>query len=120
MTADAGASPRPEPARAVRAAVDSLAVALRPHGGGLVLESLDDGPGGATVRLRFTGMCAGCPARPLCHDQTVAPVLRSLPGVAEVVAPGTRVDAAAAARLRRMFAPPGPGPDPYLPRGGGQ
>jgi Fe-S cluster biogenesis protein NfuA len=106
-------------AAGVARTVAALSTAFRPHGGGLVLEALE----GATVRVRFTGMCTGCPARILCHEQTVVPVLGALSGVHGVEAPGTRVDAAAAARLRQMLGTsaghdPASGPGSEPERGG--
>jgi hypothetical protein len=78
-------------------AVQALSRTLRGHGGGL--ELVEDGP---VPTVRYTGMCAGCPGRPACHEGLVAPVLLGLPGVRGVDAPGTRVDPVARARLQRF------------------
>lgn len=78
-------------------AVRALSRAMRGHGGGLELVA-----DGAVPTVRYTGMCAGCPGRPACHEGLVAPVLLGVPGVRGVDAPGTRVDPAARARLQQF------------------
>ncbi|MEU8801303.1 hypothetical protein [Spirillospora sp. NPDC048819] len=78
-------------------AVRALSRTMRGHGGGLELVA-----DGAVPTVRYTGMCAGCPGRPACHEALVAPVLLGLPGVRGVDAPGTRVDPAARAGLQQF------------------
>ena len=99
--------------------ISALARVLRSHGGGLVLEQ--DGP---DVRVRFTGMCAACPCRVLCHDNLVRPALLAVEGVETVDAPGTRVDISVRRRIAALYgrqeapdvhngdAGPGPGRGP--------
>ena len=88
---------------AVDARLDFVRRRLRAHAGGIELRGVD--PDGI-VRLRFTGMCAGCPLKPLTMAMVVIPALRPLKGVREVVAPGARVSATSQARLRTIK-PPG-------------
>ncbi len=77
--------------------VEALSGVLRGHGGGLQL--LSDGP---VPSVRFTGMCAGCPGKPGCHEGLVVPALLAVPGVRDVEASGTRTDPAARARLQAV------------------
>lgn len=83
----------------VESIVAALSRVLRAHGGSLDLLGQDDG----TVRLRFSGMCGSCPAKPSCLEATVRPALLAVEGVTEVDAEGTRLDPAAQARLRRFL-----------------
>ena len=53
---------------AVLAKLEELRPALAAHAGGVELVEINQG----TVRLRFTGMCTGCPLRPLSQS-TYAP-----------------------------------------------
>jgi Fe-S cluster biogenesis protein NfuA len=66
------------------------------------IELLDVSPLGA-VRVRFTGMCAGCMFRPLTMRGTIEPALRAVPGVSAVAADGARISEEAAERLRRYI-----------------
>jgi Fe-S cluster biogenesis protein NfuA len=80
----------------VRRAVDELNVMMTSHAGQVVLESVSaDG----VVSLRFDAFCAGCPYRPATMYATIRPRLLAVPGVTDVVAPGTRVSEAAARRM---------------------
>lgn len=72
---------------------------LAAHAGGVLLEQVD---GAGVARLRFTGMCAACPAKPVTMSVVVAPALERVDGVTGVEAAGTRVSPAAAARLARL------------------
>lgn len=85
----------------VEAALAAIAPALAAHAGGVELAGLD----GGAVRLRFTGMCTGCPLRPLTTHSTIRPALARVPGVTSVEVEGSRVSAEAEARLARAFAP---------------
>lgn len=88
----------------------ALSRVMRAHGGGLELDQA-----GPHAEVRFTGMCAGCPGRPLCLENLVAPALLAVDAVTSVTAPGTRADPAALGRFRSLSAdrprddPPGPG-----------
>ncbi|MGH2872120.1 MAG: NifU family protein [Solirubrobacteraceae bacterium] len=77
--------------------------ALAAHGGGIEIAGLDDR---GTVRLRFTGLCAGCQLRPLTFAETVEPAIAALDGVTAVEADGARISEHALARLRRYRALP--------------
>jgi Fe-S cluster biogenesis protein NfuA len=57
---------------------------------------------GGVVRVRFTGMCQGCPFRPLTMHGTIIPALIAVPGVTKVLADGARISDEAAARLAKM------------------
>lgn len=73
---------------------------LGAHAGGIELDALGrDG----SLRVRFTGMCAGCPFRPLTMHGTVRPALLALPGVTAVEADGARVSEEALERMRRYL-----------------
>lgn len=78
--------------------------ALAAHGGGIELASVDDR---GAVRLRFTGLCAGCQLRPLTFVETVEPAIAAIDGVGSVQADGARISEHAIARLRhyRALAP---------------
>lgn len=76
--------------------VAQVSRALGYHGGGVRLESLS--PGGL-VRLRYVGMCTGCPTRVLCGAYTVTPEVLRIQGVRSVELPGTRISDEARARL---------------------
>jgi Fe-S cluster biogenesis protein NfuA len=69
---------------------------LATHAGGIRLVEVT---GDGAVRLRFTGMCAGCMLRPLTMANVVAPALSDIAGVTRVDAAGTRVSVAAYARM---------------------
>lgn len=75
----------------------ALSRVMRAHGGGLVLEH--DGP---EVRVRYTGMCAACAGRVLCHQNLVRPALLAIAGVESVEAPGTKVDHSVLARIEAL------------------
>lgn len=84
----------------VLARLDDLRPALEAHAGGIELIDIDTG----TVRLRYTGMCTGCPLRPLTTASTVRPALLALRGVTDVQIEGSRISAEAEARLAAAFA----------------
>jgi Fe-S cluster biogenesis protein NfuA len=79
--------------------VDELGVVLSAHAGGIELVEVADG----IARLRYTGMCTGCPLRPLTTMSTVRPALLELDGVAAVEVEGSRISAEAEARLAAAF-----------------
>jgi Fe-S cluster biogenesis protein NfuA len=85
---------------AVIARLDELRPALEAHAGGVELIEVD----ASTVRLRYTGMCTGCPLRPLTTASTIRPALLSVRGVTEVQIEGSRISAEAEARLVEAFA----------------
>jgi Fe-S cluster biogenesis protein NfuA len=70
---------------------------MRSHAG--AVELVEVGLDGV-VELRFTGMCQGCPFRPLTMHGTIVPALMEVPGVTEVRAAGARISEFAAERLR--------------------
>jgi Fe-S cluster biogenesis protein NfuA len=84
----------------VAARVEEVRALMSAHAGGV--ELIDLSPRGG-VRLRFTGMCAGCPYRPLTMEGTIRPALESVPGVTAVQADGARVSEEALARMRRYL-----------------
>jgi Fe-S cluster biogenesis protein NfuA len=85
---------------AVLERLEELRPALDAHAGGVELVEVDRG----VVRLRFTGMCTGCPLRPLTTASTIRPALLSLEGVEAVEIEGSRISAEAEARLAAAFA----------------
>ena len=76
--------------------VGSLSAALHSHAGGL--ELVDHGDDG-DVTVRFTGMCTGCPLRPVTFTGVVKPALLQLEGVESVHAEGGRLSRQAEERL---------------------
>ena len=85
---------------AVELRLAELAPLLRTHAGGL---DLVDVSADGEVSLRFTGMCAGCPFRPLTAVSTIRPALLSVPGVRSLSIPGTRISEEAEERLLRAL-----------------
>jgi len=85
---------------ALLARIEELRPALDAHAGGVELVAVD----GGVVRLRFTGMCTGCPLRPVTTASTIRPALLELDGVTAVVVEGSRISAEAEARLAAAFA----------------
>jgi Fe-S cluster biogenesis protein NfuA len=85
---------------ALDARLEQILAVMASHAGGV--ELVDTDARGA-VRLRFTGMCAGCRLRPLTLRATIEPALLAVPGVTAVEADGGRISAEAAARLQRYF-----------------
>jgi Fe-S cluster biogenesis protein NfuA len=69
---------------------------LSAHAGGIELEEL--APDGS-VRVRFVGMCTGCPFKGLTLTATVQPMLREVQGVTRVEAIGVRLSDEAEKRL---------------------
>ena len=84
---------------AVLARLDELRPVLGAHAGGVELVEVDRG----VVRIRYTGMCTGCPLRPLTTASTVRPALLAVDGVESVEVEGSRLSAEAEARLAAAF-----------------
>jgi Fe-S cluster biogenesis protein NfuA len=85
---------------AVLSRLDELRPALQAHAGGIELIAID----GGVVRLRYTGMCTGCPLRPLTTASTMRPALLALAGVTAIEIEGSRISTEAEARLAAAFA----------------
>jgi Fe-S cluster biogenesis protein NfuA len=85
---------------AVLARIEELRPALDAHAGGVELVAVQEG----VVRLRFTGMCTGCPLRPVTTASTIRPALLELQGVTAVEIEGSRISAEAEARLAAAYA----------------
>jgi len=81
---------------ALRERIDAVCALMRAHAGAIELVEVSER---GVVRVRFTGMCAGCQLRPLTMRGTIAPALESLPGVTAVHADGARISEEAAQRL---------------------
>jgi len=87
--------------QALDASLEMVAMRVASHAGGIEVVGLsDDG----ALELRFTGMCAGCPYRPLTMAVTIRPALLAVKGITQVVADGARVSEEAAARLSSYMA----------------
>lgn len=89
----------------LRSGIDSrlgaISQALNAHAGGVELRNLSaDG----VVSLRFTGMCTGCPLRPVTLNGVVKPALLTVDGVTAVHAEGGRLSREAEERLGRQLA----------------
>ena len=86
---------------AIEAGVREVGARLAAHAGGLELAGIaDDG----TVTVRYTGMCTGCPYRPLTTAWTVRPALLAFEGVTAVRTEGSRISEEAEARLAAALA----------------
>lgn len=80
----------------VQARVAQLDRLIKAHAGGLMLEGVArDG----TVRVRFTGMCAGCENRPVTTIGSVRPALMAIEGVVRVEIVGARISEEAEQRI---------------------
>jgi Fe-S cluster biogenesis protein NfuA len=87
---------------AISARVAEIARLMDVHAGGIELKDVsDDG----VVRVRFTGMCTGCPNRPLTTAWAVKPGLLELDGVTAVEIEGSRISAEAEERLMSYIGP---------------
>ena len=84
---------------AVLARLEELGPILGAHAGGVELVEAE----GGVVRIRYTGMCTGCPLRPLTTVSTVRPALLELDGIESVEIEGSRISAEAEARLAAAF-----------------
>ena len=74
---------------------------LAAHAGGLQLREVH----GGEVHVAYTGMCTGCPLRPLTTTATVRPALLALPEVTAVHVAGGRISEEAEQRLAAALAP---------------
>jgi len=83
-------------AAALERQVDVVSTMMSSHLGSI--EVVDVSPRGE-VRVRFLGLCAGCPLKPLTLASTVRPALLDVEGVTHVDAIGARVSEEAARRL---------------------
>lgn len=92
--------------RALEEAVVWINGRLRYHGGGIELVAVDEPAnpesGGATVHVRFAGLCTACAWKTLTWFGTVKDAIEAVPGVASVEAPGTRVSEQAERRFRAL------------------
>ena len=84
---------------AVERRVEEVSRLMWSHAGGIELDRLDED---GRVRVRFTGMCTGCPFRPVTMATTIRPALAEVDGVREVEATGVRVSEHAARRLAEV------------------
>lgn len=85
---------------ALESVVAEIDSALRAHAGGIdLVDKSEDG----TATMRFTGMCAGCPMRPLTTAATVRPALLSVEGVTRVEIDGSSISEYAEQRLAKAF-----------------
>jgi Fe-S cluster biogenesis protein NfuA len=84
---------------AVALRIDELGVVLGAHAGGVELVEIV----GGIARVRYTGMCTGCPLRPLTTASTVRPAMLELDGIESVEVEGSRISAEAESRLVAAF-----------------
>lgn len=76
---------------------DLVSRMLSAHGGGVEVDSCDDG---SHLRLRFNGLCTACPMRPMTLARIVTPAFSDLDGVTVEIA-GVRLSGRAQERLDR-------------------
>lgn len=86
---------------AVRERLGDLSRLMNTHAGGLELVDID---AEGHVTVGFTGMCTGCPFRPLTLAGTIRPGLLALHGVTSVTAKGSRISVEAEERLAAAIA----------------
>lgn len=84
------------PRAAIASRVKMISRVLNAHAGGLELTEVDRN---GSVTVRFTGMCTGCPLRPISLHGLVKPALLGIDGVTAVVAAGGRTSVEAEERL---------------------
>jgi Fe-S cluster biogenesis protein NfuA len=82
---------------ALEARVALVSRFISQHAGGVEIASVGQR---GDVHLQFTGMCMGCPYRPVTMAATVRPALMEIDGVTEVHAVGSRVSEHAERRMR--------------------
>jgi Fe-S cluster biogenesis protein NfuA len=85
----------------IAARVATIDRMLAAHAGGLELQEVR----GGEVRVAYTGMCTGCPLRPLTTTATVRPALLALPDVTSVHVAGGRISTEAEQRLAAALGP---------------
>jgi Fe-S cluster biogenesis protein NfuA len=76
--------------------ISELSKFISNHAGGIELSQVT---GGGEIEVKFTGMCAGCPYRPVTMASTVRPALMEIDGVTSVRAVGSRISEQAEKRL---------------------
>ncbi|MFI7708682.1 NifU family protein [Nonomuraea sp. NPDC049480] len=76
--------------------VRQVSTYLRMHAGGIELSRVSDE---GEVHVQFTGMCTGCPYRPVTMAATVRPALLQIEGITSVHAQGSRISEGAERRL---------------------
>jgi Fe-S cluster biogenesis protein NfuA len=97
---------------AISARVDEISRVMDVHAGGIELVDVTDE---GVVRVRFTGMCTGCPNRPLTTAWAVKPGLFDVDGVTGVEIEGSRISTEAEERLMRYIGPYLRGKSPAWP-----
>lgn len=93
----------------LEARVAEITRLLGVHAGGVELVRVSEE---GVARVRFTGMCQGCPNRPLTSAWAVKPGLLELEGITGVEIEGARISAEAEARMMHYIGP-------YMPSGPG-
>lgn len=78
---------------------------IKAHAGGLVLEHVSEQ---GVVRVRFTGMCAGCENRAVTMIGSVRPALMDVDGVQRVDVVGVRISEEAEERIAHDLLPYAP------------
>jgi Fe-S cluster biogenesis protein NfuA len=81
--------------------ISELSKFISNHAGGVELSKVTDN---GEIEVRFTGMCAGCPYRPVTMASTVRPALLEVEGVTSVRALGSRISEQAERRLAEDMA----------------
>lgn len=92
--------------RALLKRIDAINVLVRSHAG--EVELVDISPAGV-VKIRYTGMCAGCDYRPLTTLGTVEPAILDVPGVKAVKVTGAHISTEASARVNETLGMSGAG-----------
>jgi Fe-S cluster biogenesis protein NfuA len=86
---------------ALASQVDALNLKLRAHAGGIEVRDLS---AEGRLRIRYTGMCTGCPFRMITTEATVRPALLGVEGVAGLEVEGMRISEEAQLRLTAALA----------------
>lgn len=86
--------------KALNMRVERVSEILKAHAGGVEVSRVEDD---GELVLRFTGMCTGCPLRPVTLSGLVRPALLAVDGINSVSAEGVRISAEAEARLARQL-----------------
>ena len=71
------------------------------HAGAIAIDEV----GSDSVKVRFIGMCTGCPARATTMAGTIRPALLAVAGVEQLEIAGYRISDESAARLDALLAP---------------
>ena len=80
--------------------ISKLSKFISNHADGIELSQVT----GGEIEVKFTGMCAGCPYRPVTMASTVRPALMEIDGVTSVRAVGSRISEQAEKRLAEDMA----------------